>query len=150
MVSVADNASVFVFVFAFIALKVEVVEFVVEVVDEQQLGALAPGVARIFLREVGVEVGHVELVLQLWHDRRLDLELAQGVEVDVGEPRMVLDGRSIVFVAQSLVRRLLEELWSEGITPFSRSFTSLLSFSVEGNLRGSLMIWHSMVCWFLL
>lgn len=83
----------------------------VEVVNEQELGALAPGVSRIFLREVGVEVGHVELVLQLWHYWRLKLELAQSVEVDLGEPRMVLDGGGIVFVTQSLLRRLLQELW---------------------------------------
>jgi hypothetical protein len=88
----------------------EVVKLVIEVVDQDQLGALSSGVSRVFFGESCIEVCDIEFVLELRHDWRLELELDQVVEVDVGEPRVLLDGVGVAFVAESFVRTLFEEL----------------------------------------
>lgn len=88
----------------------EVVKLVIEVVNQDQLGALSSGVSRVFFGESSVEIRDIEFVLKLRHDWRFELELDQVVEVDVCEPRVLLDGVCVAFVTESFVWTLFEEL----------------------------------------
>ena len=55
----------------------EVVELVVEVLDEEELGAVSSGVSGVFFREGGVEVANVVFVFEFWFDWRFQLDLLE-------------------------------------------------------------------------
>ena len=94
-------------------LVLEVVELVVEVVNQHDLVAASSRVTWVLLGESRVEVCHVELVLQLWYDWGLVLEILQLGEVDVGEPRVFLDRLRVSDVTETVVRVLLQKLGQE-------------------------------------
>lgn len=86
----------------------------VEVVDQHDLVAAATRVTWVLLREGRVEVRNIELVLQLGYDWCLVLELLQLSEVDVSEPRVLLDGLRVTDMSKTVVGVLLQKLRSRG------------------------------------
>ena len=90
---------------------VKVLEVLRELLHHFELRVRHDGVDRVLVRELRVEVGHVELVLRdVGHEGRLELAVLELLEVDVLEPLVLLDLLDAVHGAEARCRVLVEQL----------------------------------------